>query len=232
MLQGWKHNPKGVPLPIHGKLDVMPNISDIDVWMWLKKLSPKSQPLSALLRPPLISLFREPVQWSDLIDPQECLAHQGDTLWSSITSPFPIRVRNTSTILLGEIDKWLACCGGLTPDRVPCIEAYVTHLLSKEAYNPAAIKGQQQRKKATTRASKCARTKVSVSMVTADQLDRKLASARPTSPPQDPPLKGPDQSLRPCLPTPGGTSSRHSGYAGSVHRRPNGGHQGHPQLGA
>jgi hypothetical protein len=40
VLHGWKRNPEGVPLPIRGKLDRMLNISDIGVWMWLKKLSP------------------------------------------------------------------------------------------------------------------------------------------------------------------------------------------------
>jgi hypothetical protein len=67
---------------------------------------------------------------------------------------------------------------------VPRIEAYVACLLSNEVYNPAAIEGQQWMKKATTRASKHALTKASTSMVTADQLNHKLASARPPSPPQ------------------------------------------------
>jgi hypothetical protein len=55
--QGWKHNPEGVPLPIHRDSDRTLNISDIDVWMWLKKLSPKSWPLSVSLKALLISLF-------------------------------------------------------------------------------------------------------------------------------------------------------------------------------
>jgi hypothetical protein len=80
---------------------------------------------------------------------------------------------------MSDLAIWLACCGGLKRDRVPHIEAYVARLLSKEAYNPTAIKGQQWMKKGTTRASKCAHTKVSVMMVTGDQLNRKLASARP-----------------------------------------------------
>jgi hypothetical protein len=54
---------------------------------------------------------------------------------------------------------------------VPCIEAYVAHLLSKEAYNPAALEGQQQMKKGATWAAKCAHTKASATMVTTDQLD-------------------------------------------------------------
>jgi hypothetical protein len=91
-----------------------------------------------------------------------------------------------STIPLGEIARWLARCGGLTQDRVPCIKADVVCLLAKEAYNPAAIEGQQRMKKAATRGSKCARTKASTLMVMADQLDHELASARPPSPPQDP----------------------------------------------
>jgi hypothetical protein len=90
-----------------------------------------------------------------------------------------------STIPLGKLARWLAKCGGLTPERVPRIEAYIARLLSKEAYNPAAVEGQQRMKKAVTRASKCARTKASTMMVTADQLDHELASAQPPFPLQD-----------------------------------------------
>jgi hypothetical protein len=103
----------------------------------------------------------------------------------SVTTTFPIAGRDTSTIPLAEIAKWLACYGGLTPDRVPRIEAYVA-CLTKQAYNPAALEGQQRMKKAVTRAAKCARTKASATMVTVDQLDHELAAARPPSPPPDP----------------------------------------------
>jgi hypothetical protein len=41
-------------------------------------------------------------------------------------------------------------------------------------------------KKGSTRAAKRARTKVSAQMVTAEQLNRELAAARPPSPPLDP----------------------------------------------
>jgi hypothetical protein len=50
MLLGWQHNPEGVPLLIRGESDGTLNISDIDVWMWLRKLSPKSRPTNATLR--------------------------------------------------------------------------------------------------------------------------------------------------------------------------------------
>jgi hypothetical protein len=85
VLQGWRHNPEGVPLPIHRESNGTLNISDIDIRMWLKKLSPKGWPISALLRPLLISLFSEPGQWSDLIDPRECPTPQGDTLRSCLS---------------------------------------------------------------------------------------------------------------------------------------------------
>jgi hypothetical protein len=68
VLLGWQHNPKGIPLLIRGKLDRTLNISDIDVWMWLKKLSPKSQPTNAMLRALLVSLFSKPGRWSNLVD--------------------------------------------------------------------------------------------------------------------------------------------------------------------
>jgi hypothetical protein len=69
---------------------------------------------------------------------------------------------------------------------VPCIEAYIARFLSKKAYNPAAIEGQQRMKKVSTRTAKRAHTKASAQTVTAEQLDRELAAARPPSPPQDP----------------------------------------------
>ena len=140
----------------------------------------------ATLRAPLISLFSEAGRWSDLVGARESLTPQAETLRASITSPFPIKDRDTSTIPLAEIARWLAQFGGLTPDRVPRIEAYVARLLSKKAYNSAAIEGQQRIKKGATRAAKRARTKASSTMVSIDQLDRELAAARPPSPPPDP----------------------------------------------
>jgi hypothetical protein len=56
VLQGWKHNPEGVPLLTCGGLDGTLNISDIDVWIWLKMLSPKSWSVSMLLKAPLITI--------------------------------------------------------------------------------------------------------------------------------------------------------------------------------
>jgi hypothetical protein len=186
VLQSWQYNPEGVPLPIRGESDGTLNTSDIDIWMWLKKLSPKSPPTNATLWVSLISLSSEPGRWSGLVEPRECLTPQAETLRGSITSPFPIAGRDTSTIPPSEIARWLATYGGLTPDRMPRIEAYVARFLAKQAYNSAALEGQQWMKKAVTRASKRARTKASTPMVTSDQLDHELAAARPPSPPPDP----------------------------------------------
>jgi hypothetical protein len=74
-----------------------------------------------------------------------------------------------------EIAWWLAKYGGLTPDCVPRIKAYVACFLSKEACNPTALEWQQQMKKAVTRSAKHAHTKASATMVTIDQLNRELA---------------------------------------------------------
>jgi hypothetical protein len=65
---------------------------------------------------------------------------------------------------------------------MPHIEAYVVHHLSKAAHNSATLKEQQRMKKGAKRT----RTKASVTIVMADQLDLELAAARPPSPPPDP----------------------------------------------
>jgi hypothetical protein len=125
VLKSWQHNPEGIPLPIRGELDGTLNTSDVDIWMWLKQLAPKSRPPNATLWVPLISLFSEAGRWGGLVDPWECLTPQTENLRGSVTSPFPINGRDTSTIPPSEIARWLATYGGLTPDRVPRIEAYV-----------------------------------------------------------------------------------------------------------
>jgi hypothetical protein len=90
VLQSRQHNPEGVALQIRGESDGTLNTSDVDVWMWLKQLSPKSRPTNSTLWVSLISLFSEPGRWSGLVDPQECLNPQAETLRGSVTSPFPI----------------------------------------------------------------------------------------------------------------------------------------------
>ena len=67
MLQSWQCNPKGVPLPIRSKSDGTLNTSDVDIWMWLKRLSPKSRPINSTMWILLINLFSEPGQWSGLV---------------------------------------------------------------------------------------------------------------------------------------------------------------------
>jgi hypothetical protein len=187
VLQSWQHNPEGIPLPIRGESDGTLNIGEVDIWMWLKQLSPKSRLTNSMLWASLISLFSEPGRWSGLVEPRECLTPQAETLRGSVTSPFPINGCNTSTIPQSEIAQWLATYGGLTPDCVPRIEAYAARHLTKQAYNSTATEGQQWMNKAATRATKRAGTKASVTtMVTADQLNRELAADQPPSPPPDP----------------------------------------------
>jgi hypothetical protein len=79
VLQIWQHNPEGIPLPIHGESDGTLNISDINIWMWLKKLSLKSRPTNVTPRAPLISLFSKLGQWHNMVEASECLTTQGDT---------------------------------------------------------------------------------------------------------------------------------------------------------
>jgi hypothetical protein len=84
------------------------NISDINVWMWLKTLSSESRPTNATLWVSLVSLFSDLGRWSGLVDAWECLTPQAETFRASITSPFPIAGRDTSTIPLSELARWLA----------------------------------------------------------------------------------------------------------------------------
>jgi hypothetical protein len=94
VLQSWQHNPEGIPLPIRGEPDGTLNISDIDIWMWLKKLSLKSRPTNAMLWVSLISFFSELGRWSGLIYPRECLTPQAEP--SGPPSCHPSRLQGTT----------------------------------------------------------------------------------------------------------------------------------------
>ena len=39
MLSSWQHNPEGVPTTIQQEDDGSLNLSDVDIWMWLKLIT-------------------------------------------------------------------------------------------------------------------------------------------------------------------------------------------------
>ena len=59
MLHAWQHNPEGVPTAIRQEDDGSLNLSDVDIWMWLKIITPSK---GVMMRQRLMQLFGEASQ--------------------------------------------------------------------------------------------------------------------------------------------------------------------------
>ena len=56
MLSLWQHNPEGVPTAIQQEDDRSLNLSNVDIWMWLKLITPST---GVMIRQQLMQLFGE-----------------------------------------------------------------------------------------------------------------------------------------------------------------------------
>ena len=68
MLSLWQHNPEGVHAAIWQEDDGLLNLSDVDIWMWLKVITPTK---GMMMRQCLMQLFGEAGQWVSLVS-QDC----------------------------------------------------------------------------------------------------------------------------------------------------------------
>ena len=56
MLTSWQHNPEGIPTAIQQEDDRSLNLSDVDIWIWLKCVTPSK---GMMVRQQLMQLFGE-----------------------------------------------------------------------------------------------------------------------------------------------------------------------------
>ena len=61
----WQRNPEGVPTAIQQEDDGLLNLSNVDIWMWLKLITPSK---GMMTRQQLMQLFGEAGQWASLVD--------------------------------------------------------------------------------------------------------------------------------------------------------------------
>ena len=80
MLHAWQHNPEGVPTAIRQEDDRSLNLSDVDIWMWLKIITPSK---GVMIRQQLMQLFGEASQWASLVDASKLLAPHSSELCNS-----------------------------------------------------------------------------------------------------------------------------------------------------
>ena len=80
MLHAWQHNPEGVPTTIQQEDDGSLNLSDVDIWMWLKIITPSK---GVMIRQWLMQLVGEAGQWASLVDASKLLAPHSSELHNS-----------------------------------------------------------------------------------------------------------------------------------------------------
>ena len=70
MLSLWQCNPEGVPTAIQQEDDGSLNLSDVDIWMWLKLITPSK---GVMIRQQLMQLFGEAGEWASQVDASKLL---------------------------------------------------------------------------------------------------------------------------------------------------------------
>ena len=81
MLHAWQRNPEGVPTTIQQEDARSLNLSDVDIYMWLKIITPSK---GVMIRQRLMQLFGEASQWASLVNTSKLPAPHSSKLRNSI----------------------------------------------------------------------------------------------------------------------------------------------------
>ena len=111
MLSLWQHNPEGVPTTIWQEDDSSLNLSNVDIWMWLKVITPTK---GVMMRQYLMQLFGEAGQWASVVDISELLAPHSSELCNSTQTEYKSRSQPSADMPLKDLAKWLGKQAGVT----------------------------------------------------------------------------------------------------------------------
>jgi hypothetical protein len=118
------------------------NLHDVDVWMWLQKVTPKKN--SSGFRKSLWALFQQPGCWfhwvSDLCIP----APTGDTFRTSITEAYDWGDHHPKDHSKQELSQWLVQYSGINIAHAALLEVFAKHLASSVAHNHPAMLGKRK----------------------------------------------------------------------------------------
>ena len=130
MLSLWQHNPEGVPATIWQEDDSLLNLSDVDIWMWLRAITPTK---SMMVRQCLMQLFGEASQWASLVDISELPEPCNSKLCNSIQTEYKSGSQPSVDTPLKDLAIWLDKQAGVTLTCVAKLEEYAAHALAKTA---------------------------------------------------------------------------------------------------
>ena len=148
MLSLWQHNPEGVPTTIQQEDDRSLNLSDVDIWMWLKLITPSK---GMMIRQQLMQLFGEAGQWASLIDTSKLPAPHSSELCNSTRTEYKFMSLLKADMPLKDLAIWLGKYAGVTLTCAAKIEEYAAHALAKMAHSSASRLGKRLHKMAWTK---------------------------------------------------------------------------------
>ena len=135
MLYAWQHNPEGVPTAIQQEDDGSLNLSDVNIWMWLKLITPSK---GVMIRQRLMQLFGEAGQWASLVNASKLLAPHSSELHSSTQTEYKFVSLLKVDMPLKDLATWLGQYAGVTLTRATKIEEYTARALAKTAHSSAS----------------------------------------------------------------------------------------------
>ena len=104
MLHAWQRNPEDVPTTIQQEDDGLLNLSDVDIWMWLRIITPSK---GVMMRQRLMQLFGEAHQWASLADAGKLLSPHSSELRHSTQTEYKFMSLLKVDMLLKDLATWL-----------------------------------------------------------------------------------------------------------------------------
>ena len=135
MLSLWQHNPEGVPTAIQQEDDRLLNLSNVDIWMWLKLITPSK---GVMIRQQLMQLFGEAGQWASLVDASKLLAPHSSELRNSTRTEYKFVSLLKAEMSLRDLAIWLGKYAGVNLTHAAKIEEYAVCALAKTAHSSAS----------------------------------------------------------------------------------------------
>jgi hypothetical protein len=150
--RNWSKNPQGTPRPIRDDALGRLSITDLDIWLWCRSITPREH--GGEFQTLLWNIFLVPGRWHAMAGHHTGLPRT-NTLRGDVDGRFAWTGPLSETTE-GEVAGWCATHGGVTSDRArELLEPYAARRATGEYYNAAGKKAHAEaRATAARRAAK------------------------------------------------------------------------------
>ena len=126
----------------------MLNLSDVDIWMWLRATTPTK---GVMARQSIMQLFGEAGQWASLVNTSKLPAPCSSELRNSIWTEYQSGSQPSAEIPMKDLAIWLGKQAGVTLTHAAKLEEYAVHTLAEMAHSSASQLGKHLHETARTK---------------------------------------------------------------------------------